>query len=56
MEAFVYNFDKFYLRIENFNNMFSEAALRQRLVDLRVLLYDWATSETAYKYNMRQLR
>lgn len=42
MEAFVFNFNKFYLQAENINNTFSEPALRQRVIDLRVLLFDWA--------------
>jgi hypothetical protein len=56
MNAFVFNFNKFYLQTENFNNMFSETALRQRLIDIRVALIDWANNDVALKFNMRKIR
>jgi hypothetical protein len=39
MDAFIYNFGRFYLEVENYNNVFSETALRQRGVDLRMGLF-----------------
>lgn len=36
--------------------MFSETALRQRLIDLRVSLIDWANNQIIFKYNMRNIR
>ena len=41
MQAFTYNFEKYYLSTLDFKNMFSEAALRQRLIDLRLRLHGW---------------
>ena len=39
MKAFCYNFRKFYLdEMESFRNCLSEAALRQRQIDLRLIL------------------
>lgn len=39
MRAFVYNYKKFYLEEEQYyKNMFSEAGLRQRMIDLRLTL------------------
>ena len=42
MKAFIYNYDKYYTEIfHKYKNMFSEHALRQRLIDIRMFLHDW---------------
>ena len=42
MKAFIYNYDKYYTEIfQKYKNMFSEHALRQRLIDIRMFLHNW---------------
>ena len=50
MKAFSFNFRKFYLEeVESYRNCLSEAALRQRMVDLRLLLEPWFNRNIIFK-------
>lgn len=54
MNAFVYNFDKFYIKLQNYANCFSEKALKQRSIDLRLLLHNWYHNSKYFYYNLNQ--
>jgi hypothetical protein len=52
MKAFAFNYRKFYLEeLESFKNCLSEAALRQRLIDLRLFLEPWFNRNIIFKEN-----
>jgi hypothetical protein len=55
MRAFAFNFRKFFLEeLEGYRNCLSEVALRQRLVDLRLMLEPWFSRNIVFKHNHRQ--
>ena len=56
MKAFLYNFEKFYVENLSYKNMFSKPALKQRLIDLRLIMQPWYDYNIILKDNIKNRR
>ena len=57
MQAFIHNFDKFYVNeTKKYTNLLSEAALKQRVIDIRHFMHDWYVSIRIFRKETSTIR